>query len=488
MSSLYQGQNKIALSILLSITIGPLAFFMWLMSGYANLAGGMIWGFGVMIYIFVINYLSVKLPEKHRKEVQGKNFLDIEIYRNKEESQSYFIGVPFNEELKTSEVEAQAIESDPKYISIKQSCTIETEKGLLNYELERRERKELFEDANLESVEDTLESDPKEAYETIKEMEEKIIEEVTRHVDESLEKINENFKKIGETIDSLKEKADTIESEEILQQLDEVKKIEEMRPKYSPPEKNMTEMTYPEIQMRILSLDECEQNMFNLSYDDFMHVMQYRLFQVRRIFKKLFSEDVHIEVVKSYQPVVYFDTGVEFERFILVMRRPYIKEFSFKQMQADHEGYSVTVQSAKCTAVTCGWANSKIPIFLVIHSPADAYEKMDVVYDAKQLVSLKERILARMVNWYRMEYEQSDYALEEERAFANLFITKYDELKQKLEEIDYEPDTSEFITNERVVKIVPTGIKIYSVVATMLYIIFIITTIIAGSLLRISMS
>jgi hypothetical protein len=246
----------------------------------------------------------------------------------------------------------------------------------------------------------------------------------------------------------------------------------------------MTEMSIGEIQFRLTTLDECEQSMAKLSYDDMIHALQYRMFQVRRIFATLFSTDIHVEMIRNYQPVTYFNTGRSFEQFVLVMRRVYDGEFTFKQKIIDHENYPVNVQCANCVAVTAGWVNSQIPIFLVIHSPADAHKKIDIVQSAKDLKDLKERILARLVNWYKMEYEQADYALEEERALSNMFILKYDELKQKLEEMDYKPEEAEKIQEKVYIKVVPGAMKAYAAIVTILLVIFIVTTVFLSGALK----
>ena len=176
------------------------------------------------------------------------------------------------------------------------------------------------------------------------------------------------------------------------------------------------------------------------------------------------------------------NTGVDFERFILIMRRPFSDEFSYKQMSVNHEDYPVNVQCAKCAAVTAGWVNSQIPIFMVIHSPADAHQKIDIVQDAKALKDVKEKILARLVNWYKIEYEQSEYAQEEERAFSNLFILKYDELKQKLEEVDYQPEEPEKVEHTQYIKVIPPAMKAYTFLSTILWIVFLTTTVMLSSI------
>lgn len=482
MSQITRGQAGIQTAVLLSIILLPIGFYIWLTSGLANLIGGALWGIGGIIYAFCLIIMSMKLPEKHRRAVEGKNFLDIEVYRNKEESQSYFFGVAFHQPLKISELEAASIEEDEKFIQIRQSCIIESEKQLIEWQMEQQEQKELLEKANIENFDDTLELDPKESHEQIREMEGKINDEMNDYIDEQIENINNELKKVNESIDTLKQKIESIEDPSLVNALEDVEKLESMRPKLEPSDKNMVDMTYEEMNFRLLTLEQCEQNMFNLAYDDMVYVLQYRLFQVRRIFQKLLSEDVYVEMLRNYQPVTYFNSGIEFERFVLIMRRPFIDEFSFKQVDADHEGYPISVQSAKATVVTCGWVNSKIPIFIVINSPADAFRKMDVVYDAKQLQSVKEQILVRLVHWYKMEYEQSEYSLEEERAYSNLFVTKFDELKQKLEEIDYKPDTTEYITNERIVTMIPSGIKVYALFATIGMILFLVLFILYATL------
>lgn len=478
-TNIYKGQNLISTIVLLSVIGVPVGIYIYGTSGLGTVLGWVLIAIGIMVYIFLLIIASMKLPEKHRKAVEGKTFLDMEIYRNKEESDSFLFGVAAHETLTTSDVEAQAIEQDSNFIEIKQSCILESEKALLEYELERRETKELVHEANIETVEDTVETEPEAAHDQIIAMQKDTLDKITRYIKEEREKIDIDLKKMGETVDSLKLKIDSLSSdqEEILKHSTH---LDKMTPDYKPSDKNMTRMTVGELQFRITSLENCEQIMARLSDDDALHALQYRVFQVRRIFKELFSEDVQLELIKNYQPASYFNTGVDFERFALIMRRPYADEFTPKSMGVNHEDYPVTVQCAKCAAVTAGWANSQIPIFLVIFSPADAFKKIDIVHEAKALQGIKEKILMSLVTLYKTEFEQSDYALEEERALTNTFIVKYDELKQKLEEIDWQPEVPASVEKERIVKVIPSSIKTYSFIATLLWVIFLVTTIFAS--------
>ena len=457
--------------ILLSFILIPLGFIIYLMAGFFDLVGILIWAFGLLTYISLMANLSIRVPEKHRKAVHGKNFLDMKIHRNKEQRRDYLFGVLNHQPLMVTDIDVNIIESDQKYEQIRLSLCVDTERQLLIQEMGLRGTKPLIEELKEKSFDpNSVEIDRNDAHERIAQMETRMVAKTgAKTKDPEFVELNKKIMANTASIDEIKKSVNALinkKNEQIPQGSTQAKTV-------TIPEKKLSDMTDDEVSFRITELDECQQKMGNLSHDDYIMAIQYRLFQVRRIFKDLFSKDCHVEIVHNYQPVEYFDSGMVFEYFILVMRRPYTEEFLFQEEIGSHEDFTVTIQSAPCAAVTAGQALNDIPIFLIIYSPADADSKVDVIISAQELITLKMKILIKMINWYKTEYENADLRIISEQTATNYYLEKWDDLRQQIEEGEWEPSQDDFGYTERVVKVVPGGAKAYMVIVTLALLVFV---------------
>lgn len=414
--------------------------------------------------------MSIRVPEKHRKAVHGKNFLDMKIHRNKEQRRDYLFGVLNHQPLMVTDIDVTIIEHDQKYENIRLSLYVDTERQLLLQEMGLRGKKPLIDELKEKSFDpNSIELDRDESHERIAQMEMKMIAKAaTKTKDPEFVELNKKITANTLSIDDMKKTLNTLiqkKNDLILSDVNQKKQL-------TIPTKKISEMTKEEVEFRIVELDECKYNMSELAHDDYIMALQYRLFQLRRIFKDLFSKDCNVEIVHNYQPVEYFDSGMVFEYFILVMRRPYTEEFLFQEEIGSHEDYTVTIQSAPCAAVTAGQALSDIPIFLIIYSPADADRKVDVIISAQELYDLKTKILVKLINWYKTEYENADLRIISEQTATNYYLEKWDDLRQQIDEGEWEPNQDDLGYTERVVKVVPSGAKVYMVIVTIAFIIF----------------
>jgi hypothetical protein len=445
-----------------------------MMSGAFNVEGLLIWAFGLLTYISILANISIRVPDKHRKAVHGKTFLDMRVHRNKEQYRDYLFGVQHHQPLLVNDIDVSLIENDPKYEEIRLGLCIDTERQLLEQELDLRGDKPLLDEIKGRTFDpNSLELDKDEAHVRVGQMETKMI--VRKGVggdDPQYKELQDKIDKNTITVEQIR-----VQVNDIIGKMNDVQgtssgtSTQVIEKHLTLPTKKMSEMSNEEVQFRIAELDKCQERMANLSHDDFLMAMQYRLFQVRRIFQDLFSSDASVEIIHNYQPVEYFETGMVFEYFILLMRRPYVDEFLFQEQPGNHEGFSVTIQSAPCASVTAGYALSDMPIFLVIYSPADADEKIDVVMTAQELMTLKMKILIRMIDWYKTEYENSDLSIRSEQSSATYYLEKWDDLRQQIDEGEWEPNTDDFGYTEKVVKIVPGSAKAYMFIITIAFIV-----------------
>jgi len=498
MATLTQGENKIQLTILISMMGIPMAFYIYVMSGLFSIWSIIVWVFGIVIYIFTLANISMRLPEKHRKAVEGKSFLDARVHRNKEENQDYLFGVQFHETLRVSEFDVTAVEKDPHYEEIRLSLTVDSERMLLMEEKRTRrsrtdDKQNVFADVNKGTIDDqTPTIDRDEAHNRIREMQIKALAEIGAKTDQRYEDLKKQIEEKSILLD------DALKQLSVIQDLvggtpvtppatGKSSKDATAKPNITVAQKNLKNMTDDEVDFRIRTIDECHENISQMGYDDYVLAMQYRLFEVRRMFENLLSADCHVEMVLNYQPVSYFDTNAVFDRFILIMRRPYSEEFMFQEQSGQHEGYSVKIQAAPCAMVTAGWATSEIPIFMLIYSPADADTKMDVIINEKQLNQTVKQTLSRLVDWYKTEYENAELDIEEERSLAQHYLMKWDDLKQQIEEGSWEPEKDELTYTEKIIRVVPNSAKAYMFIITVGFIIALVVCIMyanVNSLLR----
>lgn len=465
MGNLTRGENGIELIILLSFILIPLGFVIYLMVGWFDVVGILIWAFGLLAYISIIANVSIRVPEKHRKAVHGKNFLDMKIHRNKEQRRDYLFGVLNHQPLMVTDIDVQLIEHDEKYEEIRLSLCVDTERQMLIQELNLRGDKPIIDQLVEKSFDpNSAELDRDVAHQRIGQIETKMIARIgSQNKDPELMEIHKQIKENSTKIEDIQTSLNKIiNTKNVTAKTDKMVTV---------PTKKLSEMTNSDIEFRITELDECAQRMEKLSNDDYLMALQYRLFQLRRIFSELFSKDVHVEIVHNYQPVEYFETGMVFDYFILVMRRPYTEEFLFQEEIGSHENFTVTIQSAPCASVTAGFALSDIPMFVIIYSPADADKKVDVVISAQELYDLKMKILIKMINWYKTEYENADLRIMSEQTSANYYLSQWDDLRQQIEEGEWEPNQDDFGYTERIVKVVPGSAKAYMVVMTLAFLV-----------------
>ncbi len=185
MATLTRGENKIQLTILLSMLIIPFGFYVYAMSGLLSMWSLIAWGFGLLTYISILANLQMKLPEKHRKAVEGKNFLDMRIHRNKEESTDYFFGVSNHQPLQATEFDVQAVTKDPHYQEIQMALYVDSERLLITEELKTRQPIDDFEQvSNLSMDDESLEWEPGESHDRLQQMQAVVLTELKAKIDE----------------------------------------------------------------------------------------------------------------------------------------------------------------------------------------------------------------------------------------------------------------------------------------------------------------
>jgi hypothetical protein len=146
---------------------------------------------------------------------------------------------------------------------------------------------------------------------------------------------------------------------------------------------------------------------------------------------------LHYTLVRLANPHYYEDhPDMEFEKVVLITRRPYEKEFHFGSLELYlGDGALVKGQAAACWFVRIAYTPDDIPILYCSYSERDAEEGLiDVIVTTSEIKSIREKVLEKMYRHMVDKFLRADTKIKTAEALGKAAENTTVKLQKDIEE------------------------------------------------------